>query len=85
MKDTDWKLILALYQTRNITKTAMRMDKTQSSLTKRLKSIENELGITIVERTPRGLNFTEAGEKLVKSAEEYVAFEEKTLSNLKAM
>ena len=58
MKNIDWKILKVLYEKRSITKAAESLFMTQSALTKRLQSIENEWGRRIVERTSRGVIFT---------------------------
>ena len=59
MKNIDWKILKVLYEKRSITKAAESLFMTQSALTKRLQSIENEWGRRIVERTSRGVIFTD--------------------------
>lgn len=74
MKDTDWEIIYELHKTPNITKVANRLYMTQPSLTKRLKYIEEEFHIQIVDRTPKGVKFTPEGELLAKRAARYMDF-----------
>lgn len=74
MKDSDWQILYELYKTSNITKAADRLYMTQPSLTKRLQSIEEEFQIKIVNRTQKGVEFTEQGEFLAKKAGEYLDF-----------
>lgn len=85
MKNSDWILIDTLYQFASITKTADRLYTTQPSLTRRLQGIENELGITIAERTPKGLVFTPQGRMLAEKAREYMTWYEETLSGIRAL
>ena len=82
MKDTDWQIIYELRRNPNITKVAGILFKTQSAITKRLQAIEEELGVLVVERTPTGIVFTQAGEYLAERAEEYIAFERETKEGL---
>lgn len=58
-----------LYKSRNITKTAHNLGLTQPALTKRLKQIETEYGITLVKRERRGISFTTEGEFLAVKAQ----------------
>ncbi|MFR5244792.1 MAG: LysR family transcriptional regulator [Clostridium sp.] len=53
MKNIDWKILKVLYEKRSITKAAESLFMTQSALTKRLQSIENEWGRRIVEWTSK--------------------------------
>lgn len=77
MKTSDWALIQALYESRNITRAAAQLYISQPTLTKRLKAIEEELGTVIVIRTKRGVTFTPDGEYLaVKAAQMLTIMEE---------
>ncbi len=82
MKDSDWKIIYELHKTANLTKTANLLYMTQPTLTKRLKQIESEWGCTIVDRTPKGLNFTSEGNFLAEQAKKYLDFFDYTKNEL---
>lgn len=69
MRDFDWYVISTLHKTKNITKAAELLFITQPALTKRLQCIEQELGCPLVVRTPKGVDFTPAGTRIVKKAE----------------
>lgn len=83
MKDSDWEILYKLYKTPNITKVANMLYITQPSLTKRLKSIEDEFEIKVVYRTPKGVEFTPEGEYLAKQAQKYINFINETRKELK--
>lgn len=86
MKDSDWQILSELYDTKNITRAAEKLYITQPSLTKRLKMIEDEFQIAIVNRTTKGVEFTPEGEFLAEKAKEYQAFMDsvhRDLANLK--
>lgn len=83
MKDSDWEILCELYHNPNMTKVANLLYMTQPSLTKRLQHMESEFQVTIVNRTPKGLEFTEEGEYLGKQAEKYLAFLKETRDRLK--
>lgn len=68
MKSIDWKILSVLYEKKSITKAAEEIYMTQSALTKRLKAIEAEWDIVIVERSSTGIRFTEDGRYLCKKA-----------------
>lgn len=85
MKDFDWEVLYELYKNPNMTKVANILYITQPSLTKRLQHIEAEFDVTIVERTPKGLEFTPEGEYLAKQAEVYLRFLKQTRSHLVEM
>ena len=83
MKDSDWEILYELYRNPNMTKVANLLYMTQPSLTKRLQHMESEFQVTIVNRTPKGLEFTEEGKFLGKQAEAYLEFLRKTKDKLK--
>lgn len=68
METRDWQILELLYEQKNITKTAHSLFISQPALTSRLRQIEKEFGITIVNRTSRGVQFTPQGEYLALSA-----------------
>ena len=68
MKDSDWLILSELYKNPNLTKVAELLYTTQPSLTKRIRHIEEEFGVTIVSRLPKGLRFTPEGEYLGRQA-----------------
>jgi DNA-binding transcriptional LysR family regulator len=70
MEDRDWLILQALYEQKNITKTAQTLFISQPALTARLRQIEEEFGVKIVFRTSKGVHFTPQGEYLAKSATE---------------
>ncbi|MGN0295562.1 MAG: LysR family transcriptional regulator [Lachnospiraceae bacterium] len=82
MKDSDWEILHELYKNPNMTKVANLLYITQPSLTKRLQHMEEEFQVTIVNRTPKGLEFTPEGEFLGKQAERYLKFLKETKDQL---
>lgn len=62
MDEIDFKLLAILKETQNITRAADLLYVTQSSLSKRIAAIEQELGITLILRSRQGIVFTPAGE-----------------------
>lgn len=85
MKDFDWELLHELYKNPNLTKVSNVLYITQPTLTKRLQHIEAEFDVTIVERTPKGLEFTPEGKYLAEQAEVYLRFLKQTRSRLEQM
>lgn len=73
MRDFDWKVLVSLHETKNITKSAEQLFMTQPALTKRLQVIEEDLGCTIVLRSKKGVEFTPTGERVIKKAETILA------------
>ncbi|MEH7387096.1 LysR family transcriptional regulator [Bacillus sp. JJ1521] len=72
MRSEDWEILRVLYENKNITKTGKQLFISQPALTNRIKQIEKEFGVKIINRDRRGVQFTPQGEYLVKSAEEMI-------------
>lgn len=70
MDEKDFDIISALAKTKNITHAANQLYVTQSSLSKRISSIEQELGITLLVRSRTGVHFTPEGEEVFKKTAE---------------
>lgn len=68
MKEIDWRILIVLFEKRSMTKAAEELFMTQSALTKRVQSMENEWNVSIVRRTSQGVVFTEEGKYLVRKA-----------------
>ena len=73
MKTSDWALIQTLYECRNITRAAAQLYISQPTLTKRLRAIEEELGVVIALRGKRGVTFTPEGEYLAVKATQFLS------------
>ena len=73
MRDFDWQIIITLRSTLSITKTAELLFMSQPALTKRIRTIESELGIPLLIRSHQGSVFTPEGEQIAKKAEKVVA------------
>ena len=65
MDEKDFVLLRVLDETRNITRAADQLYITQSALSKRIKVIERELGVSILLRSRQGIRFTPAGEAVL--------------------
>ena len=85
MKDSDWEILHELYKNPNMTKVANLLYMTQPSLTKRLQHMEAEFQVDIVNRTPKGLEFTQEGEYLAERAAKYLEFLKETKSKLEEL
>ncbi|MGN7298375.1 LysR family transcriptional regulator [Ferdinandcohnia sp. SAFN-114] len=72
MRSQDWEILKVLYENKNITRTGKQLFISQPALTNRIKQIEKEFGIKIINRDRRGVQFTPQGEYLAKSAEEMI-------------
>ena len=85
MRDSDWRIIYELHQNPSITKVSGLLYKSQSAITKRLQSMEEELACRIVERTPQGVTFTKEGEFLFQMAEKHLQLENEIQEGLRLL
>ena len=60
--------VLEISRTGSVSKAAKTLYLSQPNLSNAIKNLENELGITIFERTPMGMQLTASGMKLAKKA-----------------
>jgi LysR family transcriptional regulator, transcription activator of glutamate synthase operon len=67
------RYLAALAHEGNFTRAAAREHIAQPALSQQLRRLEDELGLLLVERTTRQLNFTQAGELLVARARTILA------------
>ena len=68
MDEKDFELLEVLDETRNITHAADKLYMTQSALSKRIKSMEQELGVEILLRSRQGIRFTPAEKRCMSKA-----------------
>lgn len=85
MRDSDWRILAELYKNPNMTKAATLLYMTQPALTKRIHAIEEEFGVVLADRTPKGLEFTEEGKYLAGQAEVYLRFLEETYKEIERL
>ena len=85
MRDSDWRIIYELHQNPSITKVSGLLYKSQSAITKRSQSMEEELACRIVERTPQGVTFTKEGEFLFQMAEKHLQLENEIQEGLRLL
>lgn len=74
--------LLALEQTRSISKAAESRFISQPAFTRRLQHIENSLGFQVIERSFRDIKFTEAGQILLSTAKEIAQQLQETITLL---
>lgn len=60
---------LKIAERRSITEAAAELNVTQPTLTKSMKLLEQELGVDLFQRLPRGVDLTEYGRRLVSHAQ----------------
>lgn len=68
MDEKDYELLLELYESKNITKTAQKLFITQPAITKRVQKMEEELQCQLLIRSKKGVLFTPAGESIIPFA-----------------
>ena len=64
---------IAVFRAGSINRAAQKLYIAQPNLSNAIKSLEDELNITLFQRTPRGMEPTRAGEKFILRAMELVA------------
>ena len=64
---------VAIAQEGHITRAAERLGMQQPPLTRLLQGLEAELGVKLVERLPRGVRLTTAGQALLEEAQAVLA------------
>jgi DNA-binding transcriptional LysR family regulator len=85
MTDLDWRIIVTMYEQKNVTDTAALLFMSQPTLTKRLQKIEAELGITLAVRNKKGVTFTPEGEYLASQAVKIMNLLKETKDGLSAI
>ena len=69
----DLSLFLRVAHAQSLSEAARQLDQTPSSVSARLKRIEEELGVRLVERTTRTLRLTPEGERFAQTCESMTA------------
>lgn len=60
--------VVAIAEEGALVRAALRLHISQPPMTRRLAALEDELGVTLFERLPRGMRPTPAGRELVRRA-----------------
>src|SRR6202167_5012787 len=68
MDAADLRMFQSVASTGSMSKAALELNTVQSNVTARIKSLEDELGFVLFERTHRGVTLTAAGERLLPFA-----------------
>lgn len=74
-----YRIILNVYKTHSISKTAGRLNYTQSAISQAIKNFENELGFQIFRRSKAGMELISGMEEIIQSLEN-ICHEEDKLS-----
>ena len=69
----DLALFLRVAHAQSLSEAARRLDQTPASVSARLKRIEEELGVRLVERTTRALRLTPEGERFMQTCDAMTA------------
>lgn len=77
------RYFLAIAEEENITKAAEKLHMSQPPLSQQLKIIEDELGVTLIERSTRKIQLTDTGKILRHRAEQMIGLMETTIKELK--
>src|SRR5258706_13149793 len=73
MQLDDLGLFLRVAHARSLSEAARKLDQTPSSVSARLKRVEEELGVRLVERTTRTLRLTPEGERFLQTCDAITA------------
>jgi DNA-binding transcriptional LysR family regulator len=68
LESTQLRIFAAVAQLGSITRAAEALNTVQSNVTMHIKSLESELGVSLLNRNRRGVTLTRAGEKLLPYA-----------------
>ena len=77
--------LVDIAQTGSLTSTAKRLFVSQQAVSKSIKQLEEELGVTILIRTKTGVTFTEDGIAVVEFARKVLAEQDNLLQNFQIM
>ncbi|WP_240945860.1 LysR family transcriptional regulator [Pseudomaricurvus alkylphenolicus] len=64
------KAMLQVHRSRNLTKAAQQLNRSQTAITKAINELENDLGVALFDRTTTGMLPTVYGDALAKRVEE---------------
>ena len=68
MDAADLRVFQSVASTGSMSKAALELNTVQSNVTARIKSLEDEVGFVLFERTNRGVTLTAAGQRLLPFA-----------------
>jgi len=83
--ETDLRYFLAIVEHRSLSRAAEELGVAQPTLSRSVQRIERRLDVRLFERTPRGVELTEAGRRLAQSAQSAALVLEDAARELKDM
>jgi DNA-binding transcriptional LysR family regulator len=78
------RYFVTLAETRHFGRAAARLNLSQPPLSRQLAALEASLGVTLIERSPRSVTLTAAGERFYADAKAILAAVEQAVSNAQA-
>jgi len=79
------KLFVTVAEEGHLTRAAERLFTSQPAVSAQLKSLEETLGVTLFDRTPKGMNLTVAGKQLLVQAQATLRAADQMLSKARSM
>lgn len=76
------RYFLMVVNERNISRAAEKLHVSQPTISRQLKDLEDELGVTLFERGSRSIELTTAGEYFAQQARQIVQLADKTVANV---
>ncbi|MBB3139611.1 LysR family transcriptional regulator [Halomonas organivorans] len=85
MELSQLRVFLVIAEELNLTRAAAKLHMTQPPLSRRIKTIEEELGTQLFFRSPRGLSLTATGEFLHEQAKQILSKVETSMATIRQM
>lgn len=79
------KIFVAVAEEKHLTRAAERVFSSQPAVSAQIKSLEEQLGLRLFDRTPKGMTLTPAGEKLLVQARSTLASAASLMSAAKSL
>jgi DNA-binding transcriptional LysR family regulator len=79
------RYFVAVGETLNFTKAAVRLRVAQPALSRQMRDLEDEIGVDLLRRNPRGLSLTPEGKLFLEEARELLKFSSESVKKVHAM
>jgi DNA-binding transcriptional LysR family regulator len=79
------RYFLAIGETLHFTKAAVRLRVAQPALSRQMRDLEDEIGVDLLRRSPRGLSLTPEGKLFLEEARELLKFSSESVKKVHAM